>query len=206
VKRRERGLTLLEALVSVSLVAGLGLTLGFALLPLQQGSAETGARLNLDREGRRVLAQLRRELSLSGCKGDGTLQLTIREGLDPVAPGSPGKELSFRRRLGPAESEDSSEGWSKEITYKLVPQGTFAGIAGEPPRYRLVRTESGGQEVDTLHAISSLEFTLVPEAHAVAIRLELLQANPTRRGASALPPLRRVFETRVALLNRPPGS
>ena len=64
--RARRGMTLLEVMVSVAMLAGMVLAISYATLPLNRAISSSSIGLDLDQQGRRLMNELRREVRQSG--------------------------------------------------------------------------------------------------------------------------------------------
>lgn len=197
---------MLEVVISTAVLAVLVLVLSMALIPVQNATAQTALELEMDRSARGLLALLRGDVRASGYKLDGTPQMTAPAPGSSTGPALP-VELQFRKRVGPDGDDDTSPpgpplGWSTPITYRLAADGQFAGVPGTIPRYRLERVQ-GPSPVTLVRDVSGLTFTQEPNG-TLRIRLELLRPNPRWEGSAPPPPLKRVYEARVRMLNPPP--
>jgi prepilin-type N-terminal cleavage/methylation domain-containing protein len=200
-----RGFTLLEVVVSSSVLLMLTFTQAYSFMPLQRATTKAGQGMDMDRIARHALDSTRRELRTSGSMQDGTslLEVTDDAGVG-VATGVAGTRIAFRRRLGPDETLNSSTGWSTEIVYARVNDGVFDQIAGTPTRYRLERTQSdvnGGAPVVLAAEISTLTFTQVSGSDTVIVDLELTRSDSNWTAASLPPAVTRVYQDQVELLN-----
>lgn len=198
-----RAMTLLETVVAMAVLSVLAALMASAFLPAQRMTAETTVYLDMDRDARRLLDRLRRDLRSSGFKADGTQQFSL-------APS--GEQLSLRRRLGPGAADDTTSaaptpGWSTEIEWELVADGTWSSVPGALTRYALRRSQDGAA-LDVVSGAQAL--SLVHDESggvgADTIVVTLTLARPFPYPSGGVPTLvSRTYTDRVQLLNRRPN-
>lgn len=190
---RTRGLSILEIVVSMAILAFMVLILMTATMPMTRASAETTAHQDMDRLASRVLAEIRRELRQSGWDQSGGDHVTS------PADGATANTLTFQARTGFGVGD-----WNPDtVTIDRVADGTFTGVSGPPlPRYRIVRRQ-GGLDVDMGHA-GELTFRRPGGGSTVIVTLRLVRNDPYWTGAGAPPALSREYVDQVQLLNPRP--
>ncbi len=178
-----RGLTLVEISVTAALLGVLTLSLASASFPLSTASATQAAGLDLDRDAARVLARLREDLRLSGYEANGTprVRLLTTYGTDDT--------LELYRRVAPDGVPAPWQPVGAPIRWSLAPAGTG--------RFKLVRQE-GALADDQCAGVSSLRFTLPPNATSIEVSLVLV-----RRAVTRGPDVTRRYADQVHMMNRP---
>lgn len=193
---------MLEVLVASTILAILVLATGSLFITLQRANVTVANNTRIDSDGRRVLAQLRRELRQSGWENSPSVggpvdQVTISA--PTTINGVPGcSSISFRRRTGfdtgaTAEVDD----WTGTITYLPVPDGQMRGVAsGSDNRLALQRTEDANKNSvvdpgETMIVARNLSFALFErrDDNTVRISLEFMQPDPNYSGGAPPPPI-----------------
>ncbi len=158
-RRIQRGYTLVEVLVSSSILAVLLVATAGVTTVMQRTTAATVIRSDVQRSARRVLAQIRSEVRQSGWEGS-----TDRVAA-PLSDGVSTSVLTFQTRTGLGDGE-----WSNSITYQLSADGVFKDAPGTPARYRFVRV-SNGLSVDLAANVTA--FSCVRDSGSDTIRITL---------------------------------
>lgn len=183
--RARSGLTLIEVLASSVVLSVLALAIGSATQALQQGVAATSLSVDVQSDARRVLAEIRHELRQSGWEGS-TNQVS-----SPVQGGVASAALTFRKRTALADG-----GWSSEITYRVVADGTFSGVPGTPARFRLQRVQDG-HAIGLARNVAAFQLTRQAGSDTIQVTVTLM-----RRGASSsAAPVRFTLVDQVQVLN-----
>jgi hypothetical protein len=202
--RRRAGLTLLEVLVSATIVSMLALVLMAANLPISKASSEVGVVFDLDRSAGRFLTELRRELRQSGYNNDTPLFWSSLSNDDDVN-GIAFTSVPFRRRI--AFGTSISEDWSLETTYARA-DSRLGDYADGVDRFVIRRTEGTAPPVEVLDHVRTITFTPQRQdggamAH-VAVALTLRRENPGWSGTGDGRFLERTYSEDIELLNKKP--
>jgi hypothetical protein len=202
---RRGGLTMLEVLVSATILAALALALMTAMVPLSTASSDQGATLDMDRVATKVLTALRRELRQSGY--DGTAAKFGRSppplGVFPVGDtallATPQSQLSFQPRR-----DESSWGttvvWLHDPATRTVKR-THPGV--EPTAEDLAadtdQDPSTNKQMPVADHVDALTFQVLDPAGGdplCVVTIEL--SRRTNRGVE----LRRTFVEKIEMMNR----
>jgi hypothetical protein len=217
-RRARAGLTLVEVIISATILALLALVALNATTTVVATTNTTTIGVDLERAADKLLLELRRELRQSGYRkltGAGTAMVWIGGTASPGTAGT-GTAVRFRRRVGEG---DLATAWSPSaagttwVEYARVSDGAFR--AGAAPRYRIVRrtfdaaTGTSSGSVDVLEGASDVAFTLVPADEGVGLANPLATVSVDLTMArdqlgpdgSSLRLTRRRYEDRIRLLN-----
>lgn len=202
---RRTGLTLLEVLVSATILAGLALVLMVAMIPLSTSSSEQGAGLDMDRAATKLLAHLRREVRQSGY--DGTV---AKFGRSPPVAGvfqlsdtglltTPQGQLSFQPRLDEAAWAPTAV-WVHDPATRSVKRN-WPGV--EPLPEDLARDTDGDPATNALpvmaEQVDRLTFQVVDPSGGDPLLLVTLElSRRTNRGVT----LRRSYVDKIEMMNR----
>lgn len=201
-RRARAAFSLLEVAFATAILSGLVLVVAYTAVPAQRAAADANAALDLDRNARRLLDMMRRDLRRSGTQRSGAPMLVA-----PAEGGVSGRGLAghddaevlrLRYRTGFEETD-----WSEEVTYLLEQDGTFPG--GAVPRYLLLRREGppGASAVEIARDVRSLRAEWFSGGSTVQLDLVLIDANMSGAlGPSGRPdPIVHRATDRVAMLN-----
>ncbi|RMG12935.1 MAG: hypothetical protein D6731_12965 [Planctomycetota bacterium] len=189
---RSRGVSLLEVVISAGLLLVISAVVLSSLGPVQRTATESMSSAGMDEDAARVLTALVRELRQSGHDIDGTDRIALpppgriaeTRGTRPV------DLLRFQRRTG-------LDSWTPPITYRAVPNGSFAATTPPEPRYRLERVDGVGGVVRLLQSVRSLRVERDAATGLIGIRLEIARPRDGRQQT-------RLYEERVLPLNPDP--
>lgn len=182
---RRRGLTLIEVMVSSTVLAGLSLVLMTAMVPLSTASSEQGALLDMDRTATKVLAELRRELRQSGYdRGVSKFGKTPPVAglfVDYAALVAPQTQIAFQPRL-------DSTSFGPVVVWKLEDG-------------KAKRTYPGSLDLTSLMTmadqVANLTFQVATDDQMCVVSLELTRA--TNRADVTL---RRTYVEQIEMMNR----
>lgn len=210
---RRRSLTLIEVAIAAAILAlVLGISLG-ASLSASASNAALLATAELDQTGRRLFAQLRRELHQSGTDATSGTDRVESPASGASADLTAGDALTFQTRIaiGSADPEDD---WGadpshpkQKVRYRLVADGQVTGVEGGPyPRYRLVRErlDAANNVLETVRVCTHItEFRVTRDAGSRTVLLEVrfTRQNTQWRTGTPPDPIHREFRERIALLN-----
>lgn len=226
---RRSGLTLLEVVVSSALLALLVLVISAAVVPVNRVSKDSMVSLDMERTGRRVMAELRRELRQSGSSADGKRRWVIGETTVPsttdpllllseietplvgstadINTGASMNLLAFQTRKD-LHAANEDENWTTTVVLKAVKVGIFKNTPGAINRFRLVRaadlngdgTVQSSEEVTVAHGVS--KFRVEEFGDGLQVLLQLTEPNPIWIGGVVPTPYQKTFEDTIELLNK----
>lgn len=187
---RTQGMTLIEVAISLAILSMITLVLLGATIPLSDAGAGQGAALDMDRQANKFLSQLRRELRQSGYTTTGAPKVTRNSATS----------LTFAMRTGVDDTTD----WTPDIRYDLVTSArdpVYKGIAGNPPRYKITRTQNGLPPADVIDDVASLTYTLAAGSRTVEVTLVMLRPSTRWTTGAPPPPIRREYSDQIEMMN-----
>jgi prepilin-type N-terminal cleavage/methylation domain-containing protein len=195
-KTARRGFTLIEVVISVSILSVLILAAMQLLVSTQKVTVSTAVQFDLDEEGRKAIRLLRKEIRMSGWD----------TGEDPDADYmtvTSAAQIDFRKRINFSSPADVNVDWTPVITIQAVADGTYSGVAGSPTRYRLEKTGvvAGVTEVIANDLLSNAIFVELDD-HTIGVTLQFARPQPIWEGSSAPAPMTRRFSEKIRMMNR----
>lgn len=197
--RRTRALTLLEVIISATIVAFLALVMMAATVPMSSQSSEAAIAQDMDRTAARVLADLRRELRQSGY-----LEATAKFGKTTLGDGGITSPNAAQNQMIFAVRTDAGDtDWSTTITFAREDgdPSTYSGVPGTFNRYKVVRTQNGLSTV-IAEDVEDITFYHLQNDRFIHVELTLLRPNPNWTGSTPPPPIRRSYREDIEMMNR----
>lgn len=198
---RRAGLTIIEVVISSTILALIALAVGYATLPLSRASSEITILMDMDRTAANILDQVRRELRQSGWDGTVAAEPAMfgETALDDDGLDDGGTQILFQRREGPTT-------WSSSITYRrtTASPSVYTGVPGTINRYKVERVQNG--LVTTIgEDVSNLTFARPAAGDTITVTLELTRPNPNWSGTTPPPAITKTYVDKVQFMNRNPN-
>lgn len=196
-----RGFTFLEAMVSTAILMVLLLGAGQLMQTMQVGTQTVAKVVAIDRDARNGLSLLAADIRQTGWIYDSASSSNLYRG--PADSGAPAQGTSrftdtasatpatlpvMRMRLRSSFTGNVNEDFRRWVTWRVVQDGTFAGVPGNPTRYYLERVETFDTDADGTTAETNVAQTIVvrnlsrvsfarvgagsPDPEAIDVRLE----------------------------------
>ncbi|MBL4850306.1 MAG: prepilin-type N-terminal cleavage/methylation domain-containing protein [Planctomycetes bacterium] len=203
-----RSFTLIETMVTLAIFSTLLVGIASLTIDLQASNARAITSTDLSAEGTRVMRQLRRELRQSGWQDAGTDR--IGTPATPIAAPVVAQQstagavtiLSFQRRVALGSATPAND-WGNQISYQVVPDGVFVGVAGTPAKFQLLRTEGAITTVVATN-LSAMSVQRNPGEDTVLVQIEFQRREPSSAAGANADGIRRRFRERIRLGNTQP--